>query len=847
MSKQTTNLVSRTQSSKSSTKASKARSAVKSAAHAAAFEALEGRQLFSALVVNGTGLDDVIRITQTGPVISVDVNATHHVYPAIRFDSVEVNALGGNDRVLATAFTVKPLTINGGAGNDYLVGGRGNDTFNGGDGSDVMVGNRGGDEFNGGLGTDTADYSACYAALNVTLDDAANDGMTGEKDNVRTDVENVNGGYGRDTITGSSADNYLQGGGSTDTLNGMDGNDILDGGVGGYLPVNRNTGNDVLSGGTGNDTLYASDYGSNTLSGDAGADTLYGFAGNDTLFGGTGADSLYGGAGRDLMYGGSGDDYLDGQEGTDTVYGGSGPRSRLIDIIPFPIDTLPVISRGADAGATTSVVDGTSNTVMLGESTRGAGLQIDPTNPIIPGPIIPIDPTLPIIPIDPIDPIDPFPIELFPVRPVNPYVLPEIDLTPRLPQIDVRLIDPVVTLPPVIVISETDNDVVHGGAGDDRVRGDGGNDQVFGDAGDDFAYGDAGDDVVHGGDDSDHVYGGAGNDQLFGDDGDDVLVSIGGGQSDQNTGGNGLDSVWLDAEATEIDNNGFFDALFEGAAGTHHRVAGFQNVTNGSTSQTPSRELNGQNLVDPATKAGVPYSNFSDRPLFGSGGPSKDDIDQGNLADCYFLAGLSAVAKQNARRIQESVVDLGDGTYAVQFFNGTTAQFYRVDGDLPAYSGGNPQYQALGHDDALWAAIMEKAFAFRRTGAGTYASIEYGGADAFNVLNLAHTNVMGGTAIATLSNIKAALDANKAVIAGTKNAIPAGCPCVGNHMYSIESVDLKTVSILGTTIDLGSTITVRNPWHTDGGGNSDGANDGYVTLSAAQFFSGFDYARAAQA
>src|SRR5207237_9630533 len=101
----------------------------------------------------------------------------------------EVNDLVAHDRVIATALTVKPLTINGAAGNDYLVGWRGNDTFNGGDGADVMVGNRGGDEFNGGLGTDTADYSACYAALNITLDDAANDGMTGEKDNVRTDVE----------------------------------------------------------------------------------------------------------------------------------------------------------------------------------------------------------------------------------------------------------------------------------------------------------------------------------------------------------------------------------------------------------------------------------------------------------------------------------------------------------------------------------------------------------------------------------------------------------------------------------------------------------------------------------
>src|SRR5690349_8486390 len=156
MNKQITNLVSRTQASKSSSKSSAARKAVKSAAHAAAFEALEGRQLFSALVVNGTGLDDVIRINQTGPVISVDVNGSRHVFPAIRYSGVEVNALGGNDQVLATAFTVKPLTLNGGAGNDYLVGGRGNDTFNGGDGNDVMVGNRGADEFNGGLGVDTA-------------------------------------------------------------------------------------------------------------------------------------------------------------------------------------------------------------------------------------------------------------------------------------------------------------------------------------------------------------------------------------------------------------------------------------------------------------------------------------------------------------------------------------------------------------------------------------------------------------------------------------------------------------------------------------------------------------------
>jgi len=81
-------------------------------------------------------------------------------------------------------------------------------------------------------------------------------------------------------------------------------------------------------------------------------------------------------------------------------------------------------------------------------------------------------------------------------------------------------------------------------------------------------------------------------------------------------------------------------------------------ILTGAT-QTPSRELNGQNLLDPVNGAGT-YQSFSDRPLFGAGGPSKDDVVQGGLANCYYLAGLSAVAKQNANRIKQSVVDLGD-------------------------------------------------------------------------------------------------------------------------------------------------------------------------------------------
>jgi len=34
-------------------------------------------------------------------------------------------------------------------------------------------------------------------------------------------------------------------------------------------------------------------------------------------------------------------------------------------------------------------------------------------------------------------------------------------------------------------------------------------------------------------------------------------------------------------------------------------------------------------------------------------------------------------------------------------------------------------------------------------------------------------------------------------------------------------------------------VTLRNPWGTDGGGSNDGANDGYVTLTGAQLYAVF--------
>jgi Ca2+-binding RTX toxin-like protein len=78
-------------------------------------------------------------------------------------DTLTINTSGGDDIVSASGLansSVKVLTLNGGAGNDILVGSQGNDTINGDDGDDLMFGGPGNDTFTGGTGTDTANGQA---------------------------------------------------------------------------------------------------------------------------------------------------------------------------------------------------------------------------------------------------------------------------------------------------------------------------------------------------------------------------------------------------------------------------------------------------------------------------------------------------------------------------------------------------------------------------------------------------------------------------------------------------------------------------------------------------------------
>jgi hypothetical protein len=138
-----------------------------------------------------------------------------------------------------------PNVLSGDDGDDTLVGGGGNDTLLGGAGDDLLSGGPGADTFDGGPGNDKVTYAADPLPVHVTFDGHANDGESGERDNVSATVETVVGGRGNDTLTGDANPHTLIGGLGDDTLTGGNGDDTLVGGPG----------NDTLVGGEGNDAL----------------------------------------------------------------------------------------------------------------------------------------------------------------------------------------------------------------------------------------------------------------------------------------------------------------------------------------------------------------------------------------------------------------------------------------------------------------------------------------------------------------------------------------------------------------------------------------------------------------
>lgn len=137
--------------------------------------------------------------------------------------SYTVRDANGGEAKGTTTVTVDGYTeyniVEGGNGNDMLIGTSRKDMLEGGDGDDTMVAGEGNDMVDAGAGNDRV--------------------LAGEGNDV------IDGGAGNDVLMGGSGNDVISGGAGNDTLNGGAGDDTLSGG----------TGNDTLTGGSGADTF----------------------------------------------------------------------------------------------------------------------------------------------------------------------------------------------------------------------------------------------------------------------------------------------------------------------------------------------------------------------------------------------------------------------------------------------------------------------------------------------------------------------------------------------------------------------------------------------------------------
>jgi Ca2+-binding RTX toxin-like protein len=126
------------------------------------------------VIVNATSGDDVAIVAGSGTSTDVLGLASQVAISGgiAGSDRVTVNTLAGDDVVDASGLAASAmlLTANGGAGDDVLIGGNGNDTLNGDAGDDVLIGGPGQDTLDGGDGDNVVLDS--FSANSVSSADA---------------------------------------------------------------------------------------------------------------------------------------------------------------------------------------------------------------------------------------------------------------------------------------------------------------------------------------------------------------------------------------------------------------------------------------------------------------------------------------------------------------------------------------------------------------------------------------------------------------------------------------------------------------------------------------------------
>lgn len=82
---------------------------------------LESRRLFTVVPVTGTAGPDEISISVTGGMVNINVNGAGSALPDASVTGIEIQSLGGDDKITILSNTDNPVTIIAGDGNDTIT------------------------------------------------------------------------------------------------------------------------------------------------------------------------------------------------------------------------------------------------------------------------------------------------------------------------------------------------------------------------------------------------------------------------------------------------------------------------------------------------------------------------------------------------------------------------------------------------------------------------------------------------------------------------------------------------------------------------------------------------------
>lgn len=398
------------------------------------------------------------------------------------------------------------------------------------------------------------------------------------------------------------------------------------------------------------------------------------------------------------------------------------------------------------------------------------------------------------------------------------------------------------------------NDTIWGQEGADALFGDNGSDTILGGAGPDYIFGGNDDDYLFGEGDIDRLYGEAGVDRLT-DTGSNVLYTDYGPVITISASGflgfDWFDRNLVDADVRSLVRLQYRDSVFQrnDALQVYSQVASdnlvsakeftdlqmltttsintsadvrfyMNKITKGDRANQVYKGASLGNLA--AGSSGVHLNSLVDKWMLGGDLPALptlnnvrvdgyayvsgslfvdgiryDDVRQGNVGDCYFLAALGEVAFHRRSIIQDMFIDNGDGTFGVRFFLNGVSQFVTVNRYLPMFKTvaiaagwGGGRFDSS-HNE-LWVALAEKAYAQLNASGwiGQDGTNSYDGIWAGQPANVFSQIAGTSTTVASLSKtgIINAFNAGKAITISTKE-FGTAYNVVSNHVYMLINYD----------------------------------------------------------